>query len=108
MHNQRSILGNYLQESTIRQIRELNAARDARIDALKTRADAEAYVKSVREKIAKSFPLRTILNQRLFVSSATSCIDQSDAPLFAAIQPTCRLKGLVVKRPAFTQFFSSE
>ena len=29
MNNQRSILGNYLQESTIRQIRELNAERDA-------------------------------------------------------------------------------
>ena len=57
MHNQRSILGNYLQESTILQIRELNIERDARIDALKTKADAEAYVKSVREKIAKSFPM---------------------------------------------------
>ncbi len=57
MHNQRSILGNYLQESVIRQIRELNTARTARIDALKTRADAEAYVKSVREKIAKCFPM---------------------------------------------------
>ena len=57
MHNQRSILGNYLQESTVRQIRELNIERNARIDALKTRADAEAYVKSVREKIAACFPM---------------------------------------------------
>jgi len=57
MNNQRSILGNYLQESTVRQIRELNIERNARIDALKTRADAEAYVKSVREKIAACFPM---------------------------------------------------
>ena len=57
MNNQRSILGNYLQESVVRQIRELNVGRDARIEALKTRADAEAYVKSVREKIAASFPM---------------------------------------------------
>ena len=57
MNNQRSILGNYLQESVIRQIRELNIARNARINALKTKADAEAYVKSVREKIAKCFPM---------------------------------------------------
>ena len=42
MNNQRSILGNYLQESVVRQIRELNKERNARIDALKTRADAEA------------------------------------------------------------------
>lgn len=57
MNNQRSILGNYLQESVVRQIRELNKERNARLDALKTRADAEAYVKSVREKIAASFPM---------------------------------------------------
>ena len=55
MHNNRSILGNYLQESVIRQIRQLNAARSARIDALKTRADAEAYIREVRQKIADIF-----------------------------------------------------
>ena len=57
MNNQRSILGNYLQESVVRKIRELNHKRDAVIDALKTKADAEAYVKSVREKIAACFPM---------------------------------------------------
>ena len=55
MNNNRSILGNYLQESVIRQIRKLNAERNARIDALKTRADAEAYVRDVRQKIADIF-----------------------------------------------------
>lgn len=57
MHNHRSILGNYLQETSVRRIRKLNAERNARIDALKTREDAEAYVKSVREKIAACFPM---------------------------------------------------
>ena len=57
MHNQRSILGNYLQECSVSRIRALNSERTARIEALKTRADAEAYVKSVREKIAACFPM---------------------------------------------------
>ena len=55
MQNYRSILGNYLQESVVRRIRELNAARSARIGALKTRADAEAYIREVRQKIADIF-----------------------------------------------------
>ncbi len=59
MHSRRSVLGNYLQESVIRRIRELNAARSARIDALKSRADAEAYVKEVRQKIADIFDIRS-------------------------------------------------
>ena len=50
MNNQRSILGNYLHESSVRRIRQLNRERNARIEALKTREDAEAYVKSVRQR----------------------------------------------------------
>ncbi|MBQ9087432.1 MAG: acetylxylan esterase [Lentisphaeria bacterium] len=57
MHNHRSILGNYVQDFTVSQIRALNKERDARLAALKTKADAEAYVKSVREKIAACFPM---------------------------------------------------
>lgn len=57
MNDQRSILGNYLHESSVRRIRQLNRERNARIEALKTREDAEAYVKSVRQKIAACFPM---------------------------------------------------
>ena len=52
MHNQRSILGNYLQESVIRQIRELNTARTARIDALYRRQEIEkwyAFLKKLKK-----------------------------------------------------------
>ena len=59
MHNNRSTLGNYLQESVVRRIRELNAVRKARIDSLKTHADAEAYVKEVRQKIADAFDIHS-------------------------------------------------
>lgn len=57
MQNHRSVLGNYVQEFTVSQIRALNKERDARIAALKTKADAEAYVRSVREKISGCFPM---------------------------------------------------
>lgn len=55
MQDSRSIYGNMMQEYVVGRIRTLNAERDARINALKTREDALAYIESVREKIAKVF-----------------------------------------------------
>ena len=57
MNNFRSVLGNYLQEYNVTRIRELNAERNARINALKTKADAEDYVNCVRACISASFPM---------------------------------------------------
>ncbi|MCE9608131.1 MAG: acetylxylan esterase [Planctomycetia bacterium] len=44
-----------MQEWLVRQVREIEAAGDARRAALKTRADAEAYVLSVRERLRNCF-----------------------------------------------------
>ncbi len=55
MQDFRSIYGNMMQEYVVGRIRELNAERDARINALKTREDAQTYVETVRSKIAKVF-----------------------------------------------------
>ena len=57
MHNQRSIYGNMIQEYAVNRMRSLNAARCARIDSLKTKADAEAYVAEVRAKVKSGFPM---------------------------------------------------
>lgn len=55
MYEYRSIYGNMLQEYSVNQIRALNAARDALLARLKTKEDALAYVKEVREKISGIF-----------------------------------------------------
>lgn len=50
------------------QVREAQAARLERFEALRTAEDAEAYVRSVRDRIAESFgpmPERTPLNPRI-------------------------------------------
>ena len=57
MHNQRSFFGNMIQEYAVRRIRALNEKRTARINALQTRADAEAYVAEVRAKVQSCFIL---------------------------------------------------
>lgn len=51
------VYGTMLQEYNVSRIREVNKRRAKRINALKTRADAEAYVQEVRQKIADSFRL---------------------------------------------------
>ena len=55
MQDFRSIYGGMMQEHVVGLIRALNAERDARIDALRTREDAQNYVESVRSKISKVF-----------------------------------------------------
>ena len=57
MHNQRSIYGNMVQEYAVSRIRSLNAQRDLKINALKTREEALAYVEDVRSKIAGCFKM---------------------------------------------------
>ena len=57
MHNQRSFFGSMIQEHAVRRIRALNEKRTARINALQTRADAEAYVAEVRAKVRSCFSL---------------------------------------------------
>ena len=54
-HN--GIFGALLQEYNVSRIREVNARRTAKINALETKADAEAYVAEVRSAIAESFAL---------------------------------------------------
>lgn len=57
-----------MQEWLVDQVRTAEARGDARREALKTKADAEAYVKSVRERIRDSFgpePERTPLKARV-------------------------------------------
>lgn len=57
-----------LQEYYVKQLRIFDTKRTSRIESLKTRADAEAYVADVREKIRQSFgpfPERTALNARV-------------------------------------------
>ena len=46
-----------IQEYAVRRIRALNEKRTARINALQTRADAEAYVAEVRAKVRSCFSL---------------------------------------------------
>ena len=55
MQDFRSIYGSMMQEYVVGRIRALNAERDARLAALKTKEDAQAYVETVRAKIAKVF-----------------------------------------------------
>ena len=52
-----NVYGTLLQEYNVSRIRKLNKERSARIDALKNRADAEAYIQEVRKKISGSFDL---------------------------------------------------
>ncbi len=57
-----------MQEWLVDQVRAAEARGDARREALKTKADAEAYVQSVQERIRASFgpePERTPLNARV-------------------------------------------
>ena len=57
-----------VQEYFVQQVRELEQQADRRRRALKTRADAEAYVQAVRHKIQQCFgpwPERTPLNPRI-------------------------------------------
>jgi hypothetical protein len=51
----RSIFANMLQEYNVNRIRQVNSERDARINKLATRADAENYCMEVRCKIASCF-----------------------------------------------------
>ena len=52
-----AVFGSLLQEYNVARIRGSNRERSARIEALKSKADAEAYVAGVRAKIAASFAL---------------------------------------------------
>ena len=52
-----SVYGGNLQEYVVRKIREMNQERNCRIAALKTREDAENYVREVRRNIASCFRL---------------------------------------------------
>lgn len=57
-----------MQEWLVRQVRQVEEAQDQKRAALKTRADAEAYVRSVRERIRASFgpePEKTPLRARV-------------------------------------------
>jgi dienelactone hydrolase len=59
--------GRMLQEDLVRRVREVERAGEARRAALRTKADAEAYVRDVRAKIAQCFgpwPIKTPLNPR--------------------------------------------
>ena len=57
MSNQRAVYGNMLQEAVVNRMRALNEARTARIDAIKTKDEAEKYVQEVREKVQSCFPM---------------------------------------------------
>lgn len=57
-----------VQETFVRRVREQEYKILTRIDSLKTKADAEAYVRSVQERIRESFgpyPEKTHLNPRI-------------------------------------------
>lgn len=57
-----------LQDWLVRRVREIEAAADARRAALKTKADAEAYITSVRKKLSECFgplPEKTPLKPRV-------------------------------------------
>lgn len=57
-----------MQDWLVRQVREIEAAADARRAALKTKADAEAYIADVREKLSRCFgplPEKTPLKPRV-------------------------------------------
>ena len=45
------LFGNSVQEYYLSEVRKIYAARKARLAAIKTKAQARAYVKEVREKI---------------------------------------------------------
>ena len=57
MHNQRSIYGSMLQEYAVSRIRSLNAQRDLKINSLKNKEEALAYIADVRSKIADCFKM---------------------------------------------------
>lgn len=60
--------GRMMQEYLVAKVRAVEQAANARRAALHTKADAEAYVKGVREKVAKCFgpwPEKTPLNARV-------------------------------------------
>jgi len=57
-----------LQDWLVDEVREIEARGDVRRDGLKTKADAEAYVKSVQDRIRQAFgplPEKTPLNARV-------------------------------------------
>jgi len=61
-------LPHMVQEFFVNRVREIQAERLKRLERLKTKADAEAYVREVREKIRECFgpfPERTPLNPRV-------------------------------------------
>jgi len=65
-----------MQDYFVARVREVEAAADLRRSALKTKADAEAYVRSVRSKIRQCFgpwPEKTPLNAR-----TTGTLDRSE------------------------------
>ncbi|MBR2625699.1 MAG: acetylxylan esterase [Lentisphaeria bacterium] len=87
-HN--GIYGALLQEYNVERIRQLNRERDARLEALKTRDDALAYIADVRAKIASAFALP----ERTGVPAAkiTGIIDT----------PECRIEKIIYEsRPGF-------
>ena len=62
------LFGNSVQEYYLSEVRKIYAQRKARLAAIKTKAQAQAYVEEVREKIARSFNLpteKTPLNVRI-------------------------------------------
>lgn len=84
------IYGALLQEYNVARVREIGRRRTARLEKLKSRADAEAYIREVREKIAASFAL-----------------PERPADLHAEVvgvedAPDCRIEKIVYEsRPAF-------
>ncbi len=64
----RASRGTVVNDDVVRRTRALCAERRQRLESLRTRADAEAYVRDVRAKIRKAFPLpaeRTPLNEQV-------------------------------------------
>ena len=55
-----AVYGALLQEFNVARFRQVNRERAARIDALKTKADAEAYVAQVRERSPRSSTCRSV------------------------------------------------
>ena len=75
------LFGNSVQEYYLSEVRKIYAARKARLAAIKTKAQARAYVKEVREKIRNAFALPS-----------------GKSPLNARITGEERKDGLVMKK----------
>ena len=69
MHDQRSFFGNMVHEYAVRRIRALNKERTARIEALRTREDAEKYVADVRGKVRSCF---SVISDRISSETAST------------------------------------